>query len=310
VKTVLVTGILGFLGQNLSRAFITNGWQVYGIDDLSVGCRGWLPNEVIFIQQNICDPLPKLPRVDLIIHLASRKIPREGNSRQVLYENTTGLMNIFYYALLSEDYTRFIYLSTSDVYGKNKTFSETSDSIIGQPDIQRWSYAISKMWGEQLLYSTPNNFNFNIVRLFGAYGPYHALSWTAGPQSVFISQALKKEPITIHGDGFQERAFQFVDDAVDGIIKVAENGYKREIFNIGNPYEPVSINMLASKIWKMINPGLPAKLTHVLPSKLKYEEIQARVPDISKAKRLLGFDPKIGLDEGLAKTIEWQKTVI
>ena len=308
MKTVLLTGIAGFLGLNLSRAFITKGWQVYGVDNLSVGCGEWLPSMVEFNQYNICFPIGYFIKFDLIIHLASRKIPRYGSAQDVLCENTTGLLNMVKFAM--EANTKFVYLSTSDIYGKNKTFSETSDSIIGQPDIQRWSYAISKMWGEQLLYSTPSHFNFNIVRLFGTYGPYHALSWTAGPQSVFISQALKKEPITIHGDGFQERAFQFVDDAVDGIMRVAESCYEREIFNIGNPYEPISINMLASKIWKMINPDLPAKLTHVLPSKLKYEEIQARVPDISKAKRLLGFDPKVGLGIGLVKTIEWQRTVM
>lgn len=309
ILKVLLTGCAGFLGQNLSRAFLKKGWEVHGIDDLSVGNKDWLPSEVIFDRRNICDNLGDLGYYDLVIHLASKKIPREGNSHVVLHENTKGLTNILQQALLYD--SKFIYLSTSDVYGMNKTFTEDSNCIIGQPDINRWSYAVSKMWCEQLLYSTPEHFNFNIVRLFGTYGPYHALSWTAGPQSVFISQALKKEPTTIHGHGQQQRAFQYVDDAVDGIIKLVESDYKREIFNIGNPDHPVSIYYLARLIWGFVNGAdVQWKQKSVEPSVFKYEEIPSRIPDITKARKLLGFEPQIGLVEGLAKTIEWQRGVV
>jgi len=309
MKTVLLTGVEGFLGQNLSREFLEKGWTVVGIDNASVGKNNWLPDDVIFKKHDICVPYEYTNfEYDLIIHLATKKIPRYGSISEVLRQNTIGLMNMVNFA---ETITaKFVYLSSSDIYGKNVSFSETSDSIIGQPTFSRWSYAISKMWGEQLLYSTQNDFNFNIIRLFNAYGPYHALSWTAGPQSVFISQALAEKPLTIHGDGFQDRAFQYVDDAVDGIMRLVDSDFKREIFNIGNPNELITINMLAAKIWKMINPDLPVKLTHIKPSDFKYEEVKSRTPDISKAKRLLGFEPKISLDEGLKRTIEWQRGVV
>jgi len=308
VKNVLCTGIAGFLGQNLSRELMLQGWKVYGIDDFSVGREDWLPDGVICLDQNICDPITNTTEYDLIIHLASRKIPREGDSQIVLTENTDGLKNILNYAMFIN--SKFLYLSTSDIYGKNTSFSEESDSVIGQPNIQRWSYAISKMWGEQLLYSTPERFDFNIIRLFGTYGPYQALSWTAGPQSVFISQALKQEPITIHGHGNQMRAFQFIDDAIDGIMNVVNSDYTREIFNIGNPNEPIEINSLAKMVWGIVNNGDEIKVKHIPHSVFKYEEVPFRTPDITKARTLLGFEPKITLLEGLEETIRWQRGVV
>jgi UDP-glucose 4-epimerase len=307
-KRILCTGIAGFLGQNLCRALLKKGYKVAGIDDLSVGKREWLPHNISFYEKDVAwvKDTQSYFNFDTIVHLASRKIPRYGGADKVLIENTKNMKAII--SLASRTGAKLIYLSTSDIYGKQTEFKEESDSIIGSPDISRWSYAISKMWGEQLLYSIPEkNLNFNIIRLFGTYGPYHALSWTAGPQSVFISQALKKEPITLHGDGTQRRCFQYVDEAIGGIISVMESECNREIFNIGNPYEDISINDLAKMIWNRINLGHEFRIKHIPHSNSKYEEIMSRIPDISKAKRMLGFNPKIMLAEGLDKTIEWQK---
>ena len=309
MKTVLITGVLGFVGQNLSRAFLEKEWEVYGMDNGLIGKPEWLHKDVEFISFDICKPFKQISMpIDLIIHLASRKIPRYGLAYDTLLNNTDGLLHTANFA--KEINAKYIFLSTSDVYGKNKEFYETSDLIIGPPDVSRWSYAITKMWGEQLLYSMPKEFRFNIVRLFNAYGPYYSLSWMSGPMSVFISQALKKEPITIHGDGSQQRAFQYVSDAVDGIIRVAEYDYNREVFNIGNPNGFVSISLLAQKIWNLINPDEAMKVEYTECSPLKYEDVQTRRPSIEKAKRLLGFNPKVGIDEGLAKTIEWQRGVV
>ena len=308
MKTVLITGVAGLLGQNLSREFLKKGWIVYGVDDLSVGRKEWLPDGIEFKRHNVSKSLRYKIDFDLIIHLASRKIPRYDSAYNGLCENTQGLKNVMDFAVQSN--SRLIFLSTSEVYGKNECQSETADSVIGHPTVQRWSYTISKMWGEQLLYSTPDDFNFNIVRLFNTYGPYYNLSWHAGPFSVFISQALKKQPMTIHGDGSQKRAFQFINDAVDGIMRLVESDCKREIFNIGNPNTSISVKNLARKIWIAINPDLPVEFKTIKHSPFKYEELQNRVPDIPKARKILGFDPKVGIDEGLAKTIEWQRGVI
>lgn len=308
-KRTLITGIAGFLGQNLCRSLLKKEYKVAGIDDLSIGKKEWLPHNISFYEKDVTwvEKTHSYFKFDTIIHLASRKIPRYGGADKVLLENTEMAKAVVLLALRTG--AKLIYLSTSDIYGKQEAFKETSYSIIGSPDISRWSYAVSKMWGEQLLYSLLSDLDFNIIRLFGSYGPYHALSWTAGPQSVFISQALKKEPITIHGNGIQRRCFQYVDDAVDGIISVMESDYSREIFNIGNPYEDISINDLAKMIWDRVNPDDKEYKYKYIPHSIaeKYEEIQSRIPDISKAKKMLGFNPKIMLDEGLDKTIEWQR---
>lgn len=307
MKKVLCTGVAGFLGQNLCRALLKKGYKVSGIDNLSIGKKEWLPYNVSFYEKDVTwiERTQSYFKFDAIIHLASRKIPRYGGADKVLIENTENMKTIISLAIKTG--AKLIYLSSSDIYGKQTKFKEDSDSIIGGPDIPRWSYAISKMWSEQLLYSSMADLDFNIIRLFGTYGPYHALSWTAGPQSVFISQALKTEPITIHGDGLQRRCFQYIDDAIDGIIAILESGYNREVFNIGNPHEDISINELAMMVWYIVNPDIKLKYKNIPHSIEKYEEIQSRIPDISKAKRMLGFNPKIMLAEGLRKTIEWQR---
>lgn len=311
MKRILITGIAGFIGQNLCRALLKKGYKVAGIDNLIVGTREWLPHNISFYEKDVAwvKKTQSYFKFDAVIHLASRKIPRYGGAGKVLIENTENMKAII--SLAVKTGAKLIHLSTSDIYGKQKEFKESSDSIIGGPDIPRWSYAVSKMWDEQLLYSIPKkDLDFNIIRLFNTYGPYYALHWLAGPLSVFISQALKKEPLTIHGDGTQRRCYQYADDAIDGIVAILESDYNREIFNIGNPYEDISVNDLATLIWQTINPDTELQYKNILHSTDKYEEMQTRIPDISKAKRMLGFNPKIMLAEGLGKTIEWQKGVI
>ncbi len=309
MKRVMISGVAGFIGQNLSRAFLNKGWKVFGIDNLLIGKKEWLHRDVCFFEFDTCSnhqfPVKKY---DLFVHLAARQIPRQESAYNLLCENTQGLKNMAKHA--ANINARFIYFSTSEVYGKNEHLSETDSSILGTPDISRWSYSVSKIWGEQLLYSMPQHFNFNIIRLFNTYGLFDAPSLTSSPFSIFISQALKKEALTIHSHGQQRRSFQYVDDAVDGVMRIVESDYKREVFNIGNPNEPISIRCLAQTIWDRINPDEKIKLNHVPHSTFKYEEIQKRVPDISRAKEWLGFDPKIGIDEGLKRTIEWQRTAI
>ena len=309
---VLITGICGMIGSNLSRALIKKRYEVSGLDDLSCGKHKYLHKDVQQFFQTGChihdqwgDFIGRWLKFDYVIHLASQKIPRYGRADKTLLNNTRSMENAIRYAMNVD--AKLIFASSSDVYGMQDVFYEKRPSILGPPWISRWSYAISKMWCEQLLYSMPENFDFRIVRLFGTYGPYNSMTWTAGPQGVFINQALKKEFLTVHGDGQQKRCFQYVDDAVDGIIKVMESGYKREVFNIGNPHEEISIVNLAKTIWNMINPNDTALLRFTEHSSSSYQEVMARIPDIKIASMKLGFEPKINMAWGLRKTIEWQK---
>ena len=309
---ILVTGICGFIGSNLSRALLKKGYIVYGIDDLSVGKKEYLLSGITFHRVNLAKDIDlhmAYNNIDLIIHLASRKIPREGNPDIVLEENVLSMMNVVKLAKIFD--SRIIFMSTSDVYGKQpyreRYETEDSDSIIGCPDVSRWSYAVSKMWCEQYLYGQ-KGLKFNIIRLFATYGSYSSMTWRAGPIPVFINQALRKEAITIHGTGQQTRVFMYIDDAIDGIMKIIErDDIDRQIFNLANPVEEVSINQLALMVWKMINPDVvmfPEMQEHI-PG-VKYEEVNRRRPCIKKAKEVLGFNPAWTLEGGLRKTIKWQ----
>jgi len=313
---ILLTGCCGFIGSNLSRALIKEGHTLYGVDDLSVGKKEYVPNGVPILCQQVDHysfMKTKFPfkELDMVIHLASRKIPREGHPDVVLRENVMGMINV---VRLAQKYdARVIFTSTSDIYGMTESgiygIPEIKFSKIGPPFVTRWSYAVSKMWNEQYLCGT-EGLKFNIVRLFATYGEYNCMTWRAGPIPVFIDQAIKKEPITIHGDGQQTRCFQYVSDAVDGIIRVMNYGEDREIYNIGNPVEPISILDLASRIWDMINGSKPfmPPITAVEPIKGKvYQEVLNRKPNISKAENNLDFKPKVTLDEGLEKTIKWHR---
>jgi UDP-glucose 4-epimerase len=152
----------------------------------------------------------------------------------------------------------------------------------------------------------------SILRFFGSYGPRQHLSWWAGPQSVFIDCVLNDKPIPVHGDGLQTRSFTYVTDTVEGIyqsmIRDQANG---EIINIGNTQE-ITILELAKKIKRLS--GTPGELKidftpYASFSGKKYEDVMRRVPDVSLCEKLLGVKAKVDIDDGLARTIEWQRRV-
>lgn len=314
---ILITGVCGQIGSNLSRALLEKGYQVYGIDNLLTGKLEYLHPDVSFYKADVSDDLFwryfYLPRFDLIIHLASGKIPlARGDAQRFLYSNTKATMNVIEYA--KRNNAKIIFASTADVYGKQvclagstkQYFKENADCVLGQTNIPRWSYAISKLWAEHALYAT-EGLRFNIIRYCGGYGPFESLDpIAASVPAIFIDQALKQVPLTIRGNGTQHRCFCYIDDMIDGTIPLIESGneFDREVFNIGNPNEEIAIIDLAEKIWKIINPSLHIQTNFVEHSELPYEEIMSRIPNIEKAKELLGFEPKVSLDEGLKRTID------
>ncbi len=313
-----ITGVAGFIGSNLTDVLIAEGHRIVGVDSLAMGT---LDN----LKQHECSPAFEFHNVDVrnksalreafrsvdtIIHLAALKIPRYGNTLDTLDVNTMGTRHVLEIAL--EGKRRAHFASTSDIYGKNPTvpFSETSDSLLGPTAVARWSYAISKLFDEHLAlafnqaYQSPAT----ILRFFGSYGPRQHLSWWGGPQSVFISAVLKDEPIEIHGDGKQTRSFTYVSDLVDGIRRAIH--YDRTataIFNLGSTHE-VTILELAMLIHELCATGREPKISMTPYTKFgNYEDVMRRVPDISRARDLLDFEPKVGLEEGLTKTIAWQR---
>lgn len=315
---ILITGAAGFIGSNLAKGLLERGHSVIGLDNLS---QGFLLNieeyrdhpGFQFVEGDVCDGdlLEKITRgCDLIIHLAAFKIPRYSDALDTLLINAMGTKTVLDAAVRNK-VSKAMIASTSDVYGKNPKvpFSEDSDLVIGRPEVKRWSYAISKMFEEQLVFGYHERYGIDAVamRFFGGYGPNQHLTWWGGPQSVFISAALDHEPLSLHGDGMQTRSFTYVSDHVDGIIACAEKETaNNQVFNIGNTHE-ITIKDLAIKIWNMIRPHSEPKLIYIpYESFGKYEDVPRRLPDIDKARSLLGFEPHVDLDTGLKTTIAWQ----
>lgn len=322
-KTVLVTGAAGFLGSHLCDALLSRGHRVIGVDDLSHGKRENLSEAELnprfsFHVLDITDAArlhAVAQGVELIAHLAAFKIPRYGGRLQTLLVNSEGSLNVL--RLAAEQKAKFLFTSTSDVYGKNPDvpFSETSASVIGASTVPRWAYAVSKLFDEHLAFAFMEEYGIPVtaLRIFGSYGPRHHLSWWGGPQSVFIDAILRNEVIPIHGDGLQTRSFTFVSDTVGGILAALESdAANNQIINIGSTHE-ITIVDLAKTIHRLADMPEPLRLEFIpyqqISSGREYEDVRRRVPNPAKAQQLLGFTAKVSLEEGLLRTIEWQKTV-
>ncbi len=316
---ILITGVAGFIGSNLTKCLLERGHTVIGMDNLNYG---FMQNiefakdhaNFQFIMGDIANPLIlKDVKVDIIVHLASQKIPRYTNALRTLDENYLMLRNVVQKCIY--DKSKILFASTSDVYGKNPNipFCENSDLVMGPTTVKRWAYALSKMYGEQYIIANHDEYNltYTITRFFGSYGPNQNMTWWGGPQSVFIEKAYKKQPIDIHGDGSQTRTFTFVDDTVSALVLCIENEKSdNEIFNTGSvPGGEISIKDLATLIWKLVNGKDSEPQLNYIPYSTfgNYEDVMRRVPDISKICSYLNFQPQWDLEKGLKVTIEWQK---
>lgn len=318
MKKILITGVAGFIGSNVAESLLFKDYAVIGLDNMSQG------------EELNLAPLKKYPKFvmcyadirdekklneaatgcDVVVHLAAYKIPRYTDALDTLHVNAMGSDQVFKAAVKNK--AKIVAASTSDVYGKNSKlpFHEESNLVVGNPDVRRWAYAISKMYEEQLLFAYRDRFNIPVVglRFFGGYGPNQNLTWWGGPQSVFINQALNDEEIEIHGDGSQTRSFTYITDHANGVVRSIEmDEANNQIFNLGNTKE-VTIYELAKKIWHLVRGENSTPKIKLVPYSNfgKYEDVLRRVPDISKANKRLGFQPTIDLDEGLIKTIKWQ----
>lgn len=318
MKKIMVTGVAGFIGSNLTQHLLSKGYTVVGIDNMSQGDKLNLepllkhPNfEMHYI--DILDEL-ELKKASngckTFVHLAAYKIPRYTDALDTLMINGVGSENIMKAAI--DQGAKVVAASTSDVYGKNPDvpFSESSNLVMGNPDVKRWAYAISKMFEEQMMFAYQQRYGIPIValRFFGGYGPNQNLTWWGGPQSVFINKALDNEEIEVHGDGKQTRSFTFISDHVNGITRATEmDAANNLVFNLGNTRE-ISIYDLAVLIWRMVRGENDKPKIKLIPYETfgKYEDVMRRIPDITRARTLLGFEPQVDLEVGLRKTIAWQ----
>jgi UDP-glucose 4-epimerase len=313
-----VTGAAGFIGSHVCDRLLERGYEVVAVDDLSYGSTAnltsCLENSRFSFEVLDCTQRRPLRRAfdgcEAIFHLAAKKIPRFGGTLSTLEINVGGVNAAAAVAMsLGAD---LIFTSTSDVYGKaTPPFEEDGDIVLGPPTTKRWAYAASKLYDEHFLLALgeERGLKATILRLFNAYGPRNHLTWWGGPVVTFYESLLDGEPMEIHGDGLQTRTFTYVTDIAEGIVHALERPESRgEIINLGGT-ETLTIIELAERMQALAGAPGPLAARFVPYESLpgKYQDVRARVPNTKKARRLLGFQPQVGLGEGLELTLAWHK---
>jgi UDP-glucose 4-epimerase len=315
---VAVTGVAGFVGSNLAQRLISRGDSVSGIDDLSHGTLDNLEDVASharfrLLRGSILDRAAldaAFEGAEVVVHLAAGKIPRYGDALDTLLINGEGGLHVLRAAVASQA-RRVVLASTSDCYGRNPEvpFSEESASVVGGPLVRRWSYAVSKMFEEQALFAFRERHGLEGValRLFGGYGPRQNMTWWGGPQAVFIAAALRGEELEIHGTGQQTRSFTYVDDMVEGFCRAIDaQQADGRMLNVGIDRE-ITIEGLARLVWRLVREDEPRLRFVPFQSFGRYEDVQRRIPDNRLAAQLLGLVPRVSLEEGLPRTIAWQR---
>ena len=319
MASIIVIGCAGFVGSNLSVRLISEGHCVMGIDNLSYGnlknIKSLESNQNFkFFESDVRDYKSlQHCKGEILVHLASQKIPRYSSAFVTLEDNLLMLKNAI--RKCNEDKIKLVFASTSDVYGKNINlpYHEESDLNLGPTTVKRWAYALSKIYGEHLIIANHAEYGleYTIMRFFGSYGPNQNTTWWGGPQAVFIQNILEGKPLELHGDGTQTRTFTYVDDTVEGVVKcMFHPAAKNEIFNVANnPTEEIAIRNLAEMIWKLMKGDHSVPHINMIPYETfgKYEDVMRRVPSIEKIKSLLNYKPRFSLKQGLKLTIDWQK---
>ena len=303
---VLVTGGAGFIGANLCRALLKRGCSVTVLDNFCTGLRENLSGlSLEVIEEDLCLASDIPGQFDAIINLACPASPPayQAIPIETLWVGAAGVRNALEVARRCR--ARFLQASTSEVYGEPLIHPQNEQyrgnvSCIGP----RSMYDESKRFSEALVTAYRQQYGVStaIARIFNTYGPYMR-SDDGRVVTNFLSQIINNQPLTIYGDGKQTRSFCFVDDTVEGLLSLLfsqENGP----INIGNPGEFTMLE-LAETIGQVC--GKTAKLTY---KPLPGDDPTRRCPDISAAKKLLGWSPKVPLHEGLTKTYQWLKNKI
>jgi UDP-glucose 4-epimerase len=317
-RRVLVTGAAGMVGSNLVPVLLASGWEVSGIDDLSMGFLANLEpcfedsafSMTVGDVRDAATYRSAAEGADAVIHLAAKKIPKLGHAMDTLVVNSECAEMVLGEAARTG--ARVLLASTSDVYGMSpeQPVSEESPCVLGPSTVKRWSYAVSKLFDEHLAhaFSAEHGVDVTIMRFFNSYGPHHHRSWWGGPQSVFIDAALEGRSMSVHGDGTQQRCFTYASDLMDGIALCLESDrLSGHVINLGNPDGEVTITELARLVCELTDRDFEQAVVFEPHEELfgRYQEVVRRVPDISKARELLGYAPSIPLREGLERTIEW-----
>jgi dTDP-glucose 4,6-dehydratase len=308
-KRILITGAAGFLGSHLSDRFIKEGYQVIGMDNLITGdMRNIahlmpLPN-FEFHHHDVSKYVYVAGNLDYILHFASPASPIDYLKIpiQTLKVGSLGTHNCLGLALAKK--ARILVASTSEVYGDPQVHPQNEEYWGNvNPVGPRGVYDEAKRFQEAMTmaYHTFHGLETRIVRIFNTYGPRMRLN-DGRALPAFIGQALRGEDLTVFGDGSQTRSFCYVDDLIEGIYRLLMSDYSQPV-NIGNPDE-ISLKDFAEEVIKLT--GTSQK---VIYKPLPTDDPKQRKPDISKAKEILGWEPKINREEGLKVTYEYFKSL-
>ena len=301
----LITGGAGFIGSHLCERFLSQGHDVICMDNFSTGSRENLTGfadhpKFRFVDHNVSNFIEVKAPVDYILHFASPASPVDYLELPIptLKVGALGTHNTL--GLAKSKKAVYLLASTSEVYGDPLVRPQNEDYWGNvNPIGPRGVYDEAKRFAEAMTmaYHRYHGLDTRIVRIFNTYGPRMRMrDGRVVPN--FITQALKGEPLTVYGQGEQTRSFQYIDDLVAGIQLLLES-HEHLPVNIGNPQE-MTVLQFAEKILELTGSKSPIEF-----KTLPQDDPQVRQPDISKAKRVLGWQPKVSLEEGLAKTIEY-----
>jgi len=307
-KRILITGAAGFLGSHLSDRFIQEGYHVIGMDNLITGdlrnIEHLFPLASFEFHHHDVSKFVHVPgKLDYVLHFASPASPIDYLKMpiQTLKVGSLGTHNLL--GLAKEKNARFMIASTSEVYGDPLVHPQSEDywghvNPIGP----RGVYDEAKRFQEAITmaYHTYHQLDIRIVRIFNTYGPRMRLN-DGRVLPAFFTQALRGEGLTVFGDGSQTRSFCYVDDLVEGIYRLLHSEYNLPV-NIGNPSE-ITIKTFAEEILELVGNSQ----ARIIYKDLPVDDPKQRKPDISLAKKLLGWEPKVDRAEGLQKTYGYFK---
>jgi dTDP-glucose 4,6-dehydratase len=302
---ILITGGAGFVCSHLADTLFEKNHNLILLDNLLTGNKNNIEHlldhkNVNFIQHDVQDHIDISEEINFIFHFASAASPiaYQENPVNTLKAGSIGTINTLGLAKVKN--AAYLLASTSEIYGDPEV-SPQSEEYWGNvnPNGERSMYDEAKRFAEAATatYSRTYNLQTKVVRIFNTYGPRMQLN-DGRVVTNFIVQALKGEDITVYGDGSQTRSFSYVQDTVNGIVSLMESEHN-DVFNIGNPTE-ITINELASKIIEITN-----SKSKLINKDLPQDDPKQRKPDITKAKTLLNWEPKVKLEDGLTKTIDW-----